>query len=117
MPFKNLDSPALKQLNDRINGLKAIDPKLVFKNGLSVESAEKLKNDFVNEQNEYNTALALLNAKRTKLAASEKKLTECSKNIFYSVRSEYGDDSLEYEQAGGTRVSQRAKKTRKLKTT
>ena len=117
MSFKKLDSPALKQLNDRINGLKAIDPHLVFKNGLSVANAEKLRDNFAIEQNEYNTALAVLYAKRTKLAISEKKLTECSKNIFFTVRSEFGDDSLEYEQTGGIRISKRAKKSQKLKTT
>jgi hypothetical protein len=115
MPSKKMDSPALKKLNDRVNGLKAIDPKLVFKNGLSVTSAEQLKNDLLLAQNEYNTAIALLDRKRADLAELEKKANECSKNIYFAIRSEYGDDSLEYEQVGGVRVSQRAKQMRKSK--
>jgi hypothetical protein len=117
MPFKKVDSPVLKKLNDRINGLKAIHPNLVFKNGLSVAAAEKLKDEFTRDQNELNTMLALYNRKRADLAEFEKKLGDCSKNIFFSLRSEFGDDSLEYEQGGGVRVSQRAKKTRKPKKT
>ena len=47
MPIKKVNFPALKKLNDRINGLKAIHPNLVFKNGLSVASAEKLRDEFI----------------------------------------------------------------------
>jgi hypothetical protein len=116
MPNKKVDSGSLKKLNDRINGLKAIHPQLVFKSGLSLATAEQLKNDLLLAQNEFNTALALLNRKRADLAELEKKADECSKNIYFAVRSEYGDDSLEYEQVGGVRISQRAKRIQKSKT-
>jgi hypothetical protein len=115
MPIKKIDSPALKKLNDRINGLKAIHPNLVFKNGLSVAGAEKLRDQFISDQNEFNTAAALFYQQRAKLEASAKKLDEYSKNIFLTVRCEYGDDSQAYELVGGIPTHKRAKKTRNEK--
>ena len=51
----------------------------------------------------------LLNA----LEADEKMLNTLSEKMLAAVGVKYGKDSDEYEQAGGTRTSERAKPTKK----
>ncbi len=56
-----------------------------------------------------------LNSKKDEVKNLEKKLFDYCKTSLIAVKSQFGDDSTEYEQSGGTRTSKRQKLTRKAK--
>jgi hypothetical protein len=105
------NSVVLQELRKRINGLKAIKPDLILKNGLSVATSEKVERNLTTLQNDYNILLTLLDRKRHELLAEEKIAQLHSKNLFIGVKNDFGDDSLEYESVGGTRISMRQRKS------
>jgi hypothetical protein len=113
MARQRFHSKALKQLKDRLNGLKAIDPQLVLKNGLSVAVGETIQIDLETEQNQYNIELANLDARRQRIANLEKNATDFSKNSLTGVKNDFGDSSVNYQKAGGTPMHLRAKYTKK----
>jgi hypothetical protein len=116
MARQRFHSKALKQLKDRLNGLKAIDTHLVLKNGLSVATGQQIQIDLETEQNEYNIELANLDARRQRIAHLEKNATEFSKNSLTGVKNDFGDSSIQYQKAGGTPLHLRAKYTKKSST-
>ena len=64
---------------------------------------------------EYDQAMDAVSAVQNRLQAIEDKLNEMNKKILSSAIGEFGDDSDEYEQLGGTRKSDRKKPGRKQK--
>ena len=54
-----------------------------------------------------------LNIKKDEVKNLEKKLFDFCKTSLTAVKSQFGDDSNEYELTGGTRASKRQKPTRK----
>ena len=116
MARPKFNSLVLQALRKRINGLKAIKPDLVLKNGLSVAHSEKVADSLTTIQDEYNILLTLLDRKRQELLQKEEESKSLSKNIFIGVKNDFGDDSWEYESVGGTRISMRqVKKVKKDK--
>ena len=84
------------------NGLKVADYKAKI-------TAVKIKND------QYNSDLSDLDAALNAIQADEKALDDLSVRMLAGVGSKYGKDSTEYEQAGGTRTSERKAPVRKAK--
>jgi hypothetical protein len=72
-------------------------------------TALKSKND------QYNSDLSDLDASLNSIQGDEKALGDLSARMLAGVGSKYGKDSSEYEQAGGTRTSERKPPTRKPK--
>ena len=114
MARRKFNSLALQELRKRINGLKAIQPDLVLKNGLSVAHSEKVATTLSTIQDEYNILLTLVDRKRQELLNQETETKWLSKNLFIGVKNDFGDDSWEYESVGGTRISIR--RLKKVKT-
>ena len=111
---KNLASVTFAE--DRANALSSIDPALDLGNGLTLvdyktkAAALKAKND------QYNSDLSDLDGALNAIVADEKALDDLSVRMLAGVGSKYGRESSEYEQAGGTRTSERKAPVRKPKT-
>ena len=102
-------------MEQRLTGLKSISTTLELHNSISVVGGEALKADFKKVEEEYNIMLKNLNSKKDEVKNLEKKLFDYCKTSLIAVKSQFGDDSTEYEQSGGTRTSKRQKLTRKAK--
>ncbi len=70
-----------------------------------------------NLNEDYNQALQQADILSSNLEGAEKKLAEMSSSILSSGKGKFGPDSLEYEQLGGKRLSDRKKPERKAKDT
>ena len=105
----------LMKMEQRLTGLKSISTTLELHNGISVVGGEALKADFKKAEEEYNIMLKNLNIKKDEVKNLEKKLFDYCKTSLVAVKSQFGDDSNEYELTGGTRTSKRQKPTRKAK--
>ena len=115
MATRKAGYPGLMKMEQRLTGLKSISTTLELHNGISVVGGEALKADFKKAEEEYNIMLKNLNIKKDEVKNLEKKLLDYCKTSLVAVKSQFGDDSTEYEQSGGTRTSKRQKPTRKAK--
>ncbi len=109
-------NPTYKKMEDRLTGLKSIDTALELHNGIKVMDGEVLKSNYKKVEEDLNIMLTNLEAKRSELKALEKQLNQFSKLALIGVKSQFGDDSMEYAKAGGVRLSQRQKPQRNAKT-
>ncbi|MEL6385559.1 MAG: hypothetical protein AAFQ89_24480 [Cyanobacteria bacterium J06626_18] len=107
MSRKKLASAILKTALGRIPGMKAIDPKLDLGNGLTVPDYEKQIDSFQTKLEDYNQRVAELAAFRSELKADERALSRYSAKMLMAVACTYGQDSYEYQKAGGVRLSDR----------
>ena len=94
--------------------MKAIDTKLDLGNGLTVGNYEKLVDDFQNNLETYNQQVAALNALRSQLRAEERALSRYSAKMLMGVACAFGQDSYEYQKAGGVRLSDRKRPSRRV---
>ena len=124
--------------NTRAVALKTIDPAMDFGNGVSLTAltaataAAKTKLDAYNALlSDYEAPLSLRFERAGCLdfgqalgettlylcnhTAAEKTVTDLSSRLLSGVKTKYGADSSQYEQAGGTRTSE-IKRTAKTKT-
>lgn len=111
MARKKRESPSLKKLEGRIEGLKSIDAELslgeITVTGLEAKHAAlnaKLK--------EYNATLAKCDELLNQLESLEEDARDLTERALAGVASKYGKDSSEYEKAGGRRKSERKKPRR-----
>jgi hypothetical protein len=78
---------------------------------LSLAGYETEINTFNTTLNTYNERLAALDELQNSLETAETSLRDKNKRILSAVEAQYGPDSSEYEQAGGTRQSERKRPT------
>jgi len=116
MAFQNRKSPKLEQARQRLTGLTAIDPKLDLGGGTSVADGTALLATADKALADYNKLLDQAADALNTVVAQEKLAAAWSKKALNGVSFKYGDDSSEYEQAGGVRRSERKKPVRKPKT-
>lgn len=106
-------TPEMKDADQKIAGMKAIEPALALDNGVSVAEGERLRGNVQAKIDEYNTMLAQLDGKLNEINAENKILRAFNKKVLPAVGLRYGTDSDEYEKAGGVRDSERKKPVRK----
>jgi flagellar motility protein MotE (MotC chaperone) len=105
-------SIALTQAENRLLGLKAINPSLDFGNDRSITKLNLQTNELREKLADYNNEIAALETRKNELRDLEKQLNELSSVMLKGVGFEYGQDSHEYELAGGVRTSDRVRKSR-----
>jgi hypothetical protein len=105
-------SIALTQAEKRLVGLKAINPALDFGNDRSITKLNLQTAELRSKLAEYNDAIALLESRKKEIRNLEKDINELSSVMLEGVGFEYGQDSDEYEMAGGVRTSDRVRKSR-----
>jgi DNA repair ATPase RecN len=105
-------SNALTKVDARLSGLKTINPALDFGQNRSVTGLNQLAEKLRSKLARYNDTIAALEASSNELKELEKQATELSSQMLQGVGFEYGQDSYEYELAGGVRTSDRVRKSR-----
>ena len=113
MALKKRNSSTLDEADMRSNSIKAIKADLDLGNGLTVAKFEQLIADGRAKLDLYNQTLALADRQANEVEAAETEARDYSKRMLAAVGAVYGTNSSEYEQAGGTRNSERKKAARK----
>jgi hypothetical protein len=108
-------SAALNKAKKRLEGIRSISKPIELGNGYSDTTYEAEIEKVEALLASYNTALSNIDGMATSLNQAEKALGVYSTSILNQVSSKFGSDSVEYEQAGGTRTStiKRARKSSK----
>lgn len=106
-------TPAMKELDQKIAGMRAIDADFDAGNGVKLSAAEAVKADADTALADYNSMLAKVDEKYNAFTAKEKLARGFNKKVLPAAGLKYGTDSTEYEQLGGTRDSERKKPVRK----
>lgn len=106
-------SAILETARQRLAGLKAITPAPSLGPSISVAGFETLITDFNTRLGGYNEKVAALDDEQNGISEDELALREMNKRVLSAVEAQFGPDSSEYEQVGGTRQSERKRPVRK----
>ena len=101
--------PDFDKAKTRLASVKSIDVALDLGNEITVSKYEVEVNKFKSNQDAYNTALSSIDDLYNSCLAQEKVLKEWNERVLNGVAFKYGNDSTQYEMAGGTRKSERKK--------
>jgi hypothetical protein len=105
-------SKSIVQAQQRVAGLTTIDPNLDLGNNLTLAAYEQEIARTQAALDAYNNALAAADAAQNVLQDAEKALVTYTERMRMGVAAKHGKDSHEYELAGGTRISERRRRTR-----
>jgi hypothetical protein len=105
-------SNVIEKAEKRLSGLKAVDPTLDFGNGLSVALFESKVSSTRIMLDDYNQKMATLDDMLNTIEKNEKEVKTLSTRFLSAIAGHFGNDSSQYEQAGGKRSSERKKPTR-----
>lgn len=111
MARRKKESSVLAKAERRLSGIRSISDKLDLGNGLSTAAYEKEIVVLRNEIAEYNTLLSKVDAASNRVSSAEKEMAYLTSKMLMGVLFKYGKDSSEYEMAGGTRQSERRRRT------
>jgi hypothetical protein len=106
-------STVLEAARQRLAGLKSINPTPDFGSNLKLDEYEQEINALSDALGHYNEMVSTLDQLKNRLEADEERLKEKNKRMLAAASAFYGPNSSEYEQAGGTRTSERKRPTRK----
>lgn len=106
-------STVLETARKRLAGLKSITPAPDFGPNLKLDDYEQEINAFSARLDDYNGAVSTLDQLKNELEGLEAKLRDKNKRMLSAAEAHYGPDSSAYEQAGGTRDSERKRSTKK----
>lgn len=111
MARRKRDSKVLGLLQKRIAGMTSIQPNLDLGAGVSVASLSKVHSALGDALAHYNKLLSDVDAALNTVQDLEKQGRELAERALVGIAARYGKDSTEYEQAGGTRRSERRRAT------
>ena len=109
-------SKVLDKSSARLQGMKSIASTLDLGNGLNVAGFETFVTETRAKLEAYQQYLSLLDEKLIELREAEKGLAIISKRMMAGIEAKFGNDSVEYAQAGGVRKSDRKRPGRKTTT-
>jgi hypothetical protein len=117
MAYKLRESESITKAEQRLTGLKAIDPtgKLDLGNGYSIGSLAAAIAEAKGKLSVYNEALKTLSGLKNEVDKAEKQLDKFNSGVLTAVGQKFTKDSNEYEQAGGVRESERLKRIAKAR--
>ena len=115
MARRKRSSPILDNARKRLAGLKSIKDKEQLGPRLRVDAFEQRILALQAKLSEYNGMLSLLDQLLNELQQDERELQSETARMLAGVGAHFGPDSSEYEQAGGTRKSERKRPVRKAK--
>lgn len=113
MARRKRSSTTLNIARTRLAGLKSIKEKPDLGPRLSMDSYEQRIERFAAKISKYNQILSELDQMLNELQADERELRTENLRMLAGVGAQYGPDSNEYEQVGGTRRSERKRPTKK----
>jgi len=100
-------SSILETARQRLAGLKSITPALDFGSSLTLSDYEAEITELTNRLDDYNEKLSALDSLQNTIDSLEAGMREMNVRFLSAAEARYGPDSSEYEQAGGTRRSER----------
>jgi hypothetical protein len=109
-------SAVLEKAAQRLNALRSIDPALDLGGGLTLTAFETQIGVAQSALNTYNGLLTQVDAAYNQFLVEEDSVREFSQRMLAGVGSRFGPDSDQYEQAGGTRTSERKRPVRRQST-
>ena len=95
----------------RLSGLKSITPKPDFGPALDTDEYEQDINDLGTSLDKYNETLSLLDSLQNELDGKEEKVKDKNRRMLAATGAQYGPNSSQYEQVGGTRTDDRKRPT------
>jgi hypothetical protein len=104
-------SRILEKAQLRAMKLKAIDAEMDFGRDRNMTTFTTKIEKLQAKLNHYNNLIELLDAAKNEIDESERELGDLSDEMLNGVSTRYGNDSREYEMAGGTRKSDRIRKS------
>lgn len=104
-------SRILEKAQLRAMKLKAIDPEMDFGMNRNLVTLSNRIERFNTKLNNYNNLIELLDTSKLELDDLEKEIADLIDQMLTGVCSRYGNNSREYEMAGGTRKSDRIRKS------
>lgn len=113
MARRKRTSTVLEAAHRRLAGLKSISPAPDFGSSLSLPAYSTEIDAFSAKLDSYNQMVSTLDDLQNQLDTAEGKLHETNRRMLSAAEAHYGPDSSEYEQAGGTRTSDRKRPTKK----
>ena len=116
MPRAQRTSRILDKGQLRILKLKAIDPQLNFGNDRNLSTLATQIDQLNAKLNDYNDTIATLDTAKQKIDQLEHDMGDLLDQLLNGVSGKYGNDSREYEMAGGTRKSDRIRKSAQTRT-
>jgi len=96
----------------RLASIQSIDPNFDLGNGNTAVAYQAAIDSTQDSLDTYNTLLSTVDEAYNNFLLSEKALKDLSEAMLIGVAAMYGKDSNEYEQAGGTRKSERKRPVR-----
>ena len=115
MAFRTRESKSIAKAQLRVDGLAAIDSKLDLGETVSVAEGTASIAAAAKTLSDYNKVLKTADDLLNQLKGQEKALGTWSARALNGVKFKFGDDSSQYEMAGGVRKSERKKPVRKPK--
>jgi hypothetical protein len=111
MPRKKRTSRVLEKAELRTAGLRAIDAQMNFGDTWTLAQMTTLIDQLREKLEAYNMALAIIDSSQFEIEELEKQLSTVSERMLIGVALKYGNDSREYEMAGGVRKSERIRRS------
>jgi hypothetical protein len=105
----------MKELEQKIAGMKSIDKNFDAGNSVTLEAAEAVLADSRASLEDYNSTLALADEKQNVFESKDRSARDFNRKVLPAAGLKYGRDSSEYEKLGGVRDSERKKPVRKKK--
>ncbi|MBU7586799.1 MAG: hypothetical protein KAF91_28750 [Nostoc sp. TH1S01] len=112
MARRRRNSRTLEKAQVRLAGIKSISPTLDVGEGLTVQDYTEKIESLRNSIEAYNSALSDVDVLRTQILENEKTVADYSDKFLRGISYKYGNNSYEYQKAGGTRKSDRKRTTR-----
>jgi hypothetical protein len=106
------NSRALDKAEVRLASIKSISPTLDIGEGLTVKDYTGKIENLRQSLEIYNTTLSTIDALLTQIIENEKDLADYSEKILRGVAYKFGNNSREYQMAGGIRKSDRKRTMR-----
>ncbi|MFZ4398586.1 MAG: hypothetical protein ACOYO1_01025 [Bacteroidales bacterium] len=113
MSYRKKNSPVLQKAKRRTLSIASISATFEVGQGVNIANYDLLIKKTDTAQNEYNEFLRLADEKSNVFEDLEVELKDWNKRMLNGVLSLYGEDSNEYEKAGGKRLSDRKKAIKK----
>ncbi|WP_414756383.1 hypothetical protein [Anabaena sp. CCY 9910] len=106
------NSRTLDKAEVRLASIKSISPILDVGEGLTVKSYTEKIETLRKSLETYNTTLSTIDVLLTQIIENEKDLADFSEKILRGVAYKFGNNSHEYQMAGGIRKSERKRTLR-----
>jgi hypothetical protein len=101
MARRKRQSRYLNNTENRLIGFTTIDPSLNLGNGLNVENLSQLTANLQTQLDEYNSTIVRLDQMGSQIKEQERAIAKLSSKMLAAVGIIYGNDSDQYQMAGG----------------